>query len=188
MMEQWSMNNLASISSTTTYPRCGWWRCSTGEIFVMILTTPTVEVAAKTTEVIMNRHRTGAAVIAASFSLVWAASSRAEPPPPMWAGTFAVPVVACDTKEQAITIANAGKESAEALLATYRQMSTRVDDKGDPTCANSQLSYLVVNEREDVGMAHGANGDMMHIWVVHGGTDKRDFWFIFAQPDRQTNA
>jgi len=68
------------------------------------------------------------------------------------------------------------------------QMSTTVDGKGDPTCANSRISYLVVNEREDFGIAHAANGDLMHIWVVHGGTSKRDFWFIFAQPDPQTNA
>jgi hypothetical protein len=40
----------------------------------------------------------------------------------------------------------------------------------------------------DFGMAHAANGDLMHTWVVHGGTSKRDFWFIFAQPDPQINA
>jgi hypothetical protein len=136
----------------------------------------------------MNRYRTGSAVMAASLSLVWAASSRAEPPPPMWAGTFAVPIVACDTKEQAAAIANAGKESAEALLAAYQQMSTRVNDKGDPTCANSQIPYLVVSEREDFGIAHAASGDLTHIWIVHGGTDKREFWFIFAQNDPRTNA
>ena len=136
----------------------------------------------------MNPYRTGAAAIAVGLSLVWASSSRAGPPPPMWGGTFAVPVVACDTKDEAIAIANAGRESAEALLATYRQMSTTVDGKGDPTCANSRISYLVVNEREDFGIAHAASGDLMHIWVVHGGTSKRDFWFIFAQPDPQTNA
>jgi len=139
-------------------------------------------------EAIMNRYRRGAAMIAAGLSLVCASSSRAEPPPPMWVGTFAVPVVACDTEAHAIAIANAGKESGEALLATYRQMSTIVDDKGDPVCANSQIPYLIVNDREDVGMAHAANGDLMHIWIVHGGTSKRDFWFIFAQPDPQTTA
>jgi hypothetical protein len=136
----------------------------------------------------MNRYRTGAAMIAAGLSLVCASSSRAEPPPPMWVGTFAVPVVACDTEAHAIAIANAGKESGEALLATYRQMSTIVDDRGDPVCANSQIPYLIVNDREDVGMAHAVNGDLMHIWIVHGGTSKRDFWFIFAQPDPQTTA
>ena len=136
----------------------------------------------------MHLYRTGAALIAAGLSFVAVSSSRAAPPPPMWAGTFSVPVVACDTEAQAIAIANAGKESAEALLAAYRQMSTTVNDKGDPACANRQISYLVVNERVDFGIAHAANGDLMHIWVVHGGTSKRDFWFIFAQPDPQMNA
>jgi hypothetical protein len=136
----------------------------------------------------MSRYRTVAVMIAACLSLVCASSPRAEPPPPMWAGTFPVPVVACKTQSQAIAIANAGRESGEALLATYRQMSTIVDDKGDPVCKNSRISYLVVNEREDVGMAHAVNGDLMHIWIVHGVTFKRDFWFIFAQSDPQTNA
>jgi hypothetical protein len=136
----------------------------------------------------MSPNRAGAAFIAAASLVVWAGSSRAEPPPPMWAGAFKVPVVICDTKEQIVAIAKAGQESTEAMLSKYRELAATTNDQGDPTCANSRISYLVVNEREDLGMAHAANGDLMHIWVVHGGTPRGEFWFIYAQTDQQTNA
>ena len=103
-------------------------------------------------------------------------------------GAFDVPVVTCDTREQAIAIAKAGQESTEAMLAKYEQLTTTINDKGHPSCANSRISYLVVNEREDFGLAHAANGDLMHIWVVHGAASRGEFWFIYAQSDPQTIA
>jgi hypothetical protein len=106
----------------------------------------------------------------------------------MWAGGFKVPVVICDTKDQAVAIAKASQESTEAMLSKYQELAATTNGQGDPTCANSRVSYLVVNEREDFGLAHAANGDLMHIWVVHGGTARGEFWFIYAQSDQQTNA
>ena len=139
-------------------------------------------------EASMSAYKAGAAFIAAATLVAWAGSSRAEPPPPMWAGGFKVPVVICDTKEQAVAIAKASQESTEAMLAKYQELAATTNGQGDPTCANSRISYLVVNEREDFGLAHAANGDLMHIWVVHGGTARGEFWFIYAQSDQQTNA
>jgi hypothetical protein len=50
-----------------------------------------------------------------------------------------------------------------------------------------------VNEREDLGLAHSANGDLLHIWVVHvwvvhGAAARGEFWFIYAQSDPQAIA
>ena len=135
----------------------------------------------------MNTYKIGAAMIAAMALLVWAGSSRAEPPPPLWVGAFNVPVVMCDTKDEAVAIAKASQESTRAMLDKYEELVTTKNDKGDPTCASNKVSFLVVDEREDFGMAHAANGDLMHIWVVHGGTYNREFWFIYAQSDPQTN-
>ena len=59
------------------------------------------DVAAQIMEASMSAYKAGAAFIAAATLVVWAGSSRAEPPPPMWAGDFKVPVVICDTKDQA---------------------------------------------------------------------------------------
>ena len=112
-----------------------------------------------------------------------------EPPPPMWVGAFDVPVVTCDTREQAVAIAKAGQESSQAMLAKYQQLATTmINDKGDPSCANSRISSLVVNEREDLGLAHSGNGDLIHIWVVDGAASRGKFWFIYAQSDPQTIA
>jgi hypothetical protein len=103
----------------------------------------------------------------------------------MWVGAFAVPVVTCDTREQAVAVAKAGQESTEAMLAKYEQLTTTTNDKGDPSCANSRISSLVVNEREDLGLAHSASEDLMHIWVVDGAASRGEFWFIHAQSDPQ---
>jgi hypothetical protein len=136
----------------------------------------------------MSANRAGAALTAAASLVAWAGSSRAEPPPPMWVGALDVPVVICDTKEQAVAIAKAGQESTEAMLAKYQQLTATTNGKGDPSCANSRISSLIVNEREDLGMAHSANGDLLHIWVVHGAASRGEFWFIYAQSDPQTIA
>jgi hypothetical protein len=101
----------------------------------------------------MSPNRVGAALVAAASLIAWAGSSRAEPPPPMWAGAFDVPVVACDTREQAVAIAKAGQESGQAMLARYQQLATTINGKGDPSCANSRISALIVDEREDLGLA-----------------------------------
>ena len=53
---------------------------------------------------------------------------------------------------------------------------------------NSWISTLIVDEREDLGLAHSANGDLLHIWVVHGGASRGEFWFIYAESDPQTIA
>ena len=112
-----------------------------------------------------------------------------EPPPPMWVGAFDVPVVTCDTREQAVAIAKAGQDSTEAMLAKYQQLATTmINDKGDPSCANSRTSSLVVNEREDLGPAHSTSEDLMHIWVVDGAASRGEFWFIHAQSDPQAIA
>jgi hypothetical protein len=52
-------------------------------------------------------------------------------------------------------------------------------------CVNSPIPDLVVNEREYFGMGHAANGNLMHMWVVHGGTARGEFWFIYAENDKQ---
>ena len=85
----------------------------------------------------MSPNRIGAALIAAASLVAWAGSSRAEPPPPMWVGAFDVPVVACDTREQAVAIAKAGQVSTEAMLAKYQQLATTINGKGDPSCATA---------------------------------------------------
>ena len=133
----------------------------------------------------MSAYKAGAAFIAAATLVVWAGSSRAEPPPPMWAGGFKVPVVICDTKDQAVAIAKASQESTEAMLAKYEQLTTTTNDKGHPSCANSRISSLVINEREDLGLAHSASEDLMHLWVVDGAASRGEFWFIHAQSDPQ---
>ena len=61
------------------------------------------------------------------------------------------------------------------MLAKYQQLATTIDDKGHPSCANSRKSSLIVNEREDLGLAHSANGDLTRIWVVHGGASRGEF-------------
>jgi len=142
----------------------------------------------KLTEASMSASKVGAAFIAAASLVAWAGSSRAEPPPPMWVGAFDVPVVTCDTREQAVAIAKAGQESTEAMLAKYEQLTTTINDKGHPSCANRRISSLVINEREDLGLAHSGNGDLLHIWVVHGAASRGEFWFIYAQSDPQTIA
>jgi hypothetical protein len=115
-------------------------------------------------------------------------NSRAEPPPPSWIGRFSRPIIVCDTKEQAVAIAKAGWESADAMLAKYMELATTMNDRGESTCANSEVPYLVVGEREDFGVAHSGSDELMHIWVVHGGTLREDFWFIYADAPNETNA
>jgi hypothetical protein len=98
------------------------------------------------------------------------------------------PVVTCGAREQAVAITKAGQESSQAMLAKYQQLATTINDKGDPSCANSRISSLVVNEREDLGLAHSASEDLMHIWVVDGAASQGEFWFIHAQSDPQAIA
>ena len=88
-------------------------------------------------------------------------------------------------REQAVAITKAGQESSQAMLAKYQQLATTINDKGDPSCANSRISSLVVNEREDLDLAHSASEDLMHIWVVDGAASQGEFWFIHAQSDPQ---
>jgi hypothetical protein len=112
-----------------------------------------------------------------------------EPPPPMWVGAFDVSVVTRVAREQAVAIAKAGQDSSQAMLAKYQQLATTmINDKGDPSCANSRTSSLVVNEREDLGPAHSTSEDLMRIWVVDGAASRGEFWFIHAQSDPQAIA
>jgi hypothetical protein len=100
----------------------------------------------------------------------------------MWEGGIPVNVVACKTKDQADSIAKAAHDSTEAMLAKYKELAAA------KTCVNSPIPDLVVNEREDFGMGHSANGDMMHMWVVHGGTARGEFWLIYAENGEQEPA
>ncbi len=107
--------------------------------------------------------------------------AHAEPPPPMWSGALPVSAVVCDTKEQAVSIIEAGRDNAEGMLKKYNELLNTLDARKEPTCADTPPFFMVINEREDKGISHAANGTLMHTWVVHGGNPLGDFWFIYAQ-------
>jgi hypothetical protein len=117
-----------------------------------------------------------------ALALSFITPARADPPPPMWEGGITVNTVVCKTKDQADSIANAAHDSTAAMIAKYQELVATKD------CVNSPIPDLVVNEREDFGMGHAANGDMMHMWVVHGGTARGEFWLIYAETGEQQPA
>ena len=121
-------------------------------------------------------------LIMVATALIFPTPARADPPPPMSEGAFQVNIVVCKTKDQAVSIATAAHESTEAMLAKYQELAAA------KTCVNSPIPDLVVNEREDFGMGHAANGNLMHMWVVHGGTARGEFWFIYAENGPQEPA
>jgi hypothetical protein len=147
-----------------------------------------VDVVARNLSTAVNPCRVRAGMMAAALFFTSMANSRAEPPPPLWIGTFSNPIIVCDTREQAVAIAKAGQESSEAMLAKFRELVTTTNNKGESTCANSEVPYLVVGEHEDFGLAHSGSDDLMHIWVVHGSTLQEDFWFIYADTPNETNS
>jgi hypothetical protein len=147
-----------------------------------------VDVVARNLLNAVNPCRARAGMIAAALFFTSIGNSRAEPPPPLWIGKFSNPIIVCDTKEQAVAIAKAGQESSEAMLAKFQQLVTTTNDKGESSCANSEVPYLVLGEREDFGMAHSLSEDLMHIWIVHGSTLQEDFWFIYADDAKETNS
>ena len=143
---------------------------------------------AQNTPTAVNSCRVRAVMMAAVLLFTSIGNSQAEPPPPLWIGKFSKPIIVCDTKEQAVAIAKAGQESSEAMRAKFRELVTTTNDKGKSTCANSQVPYLVLGEREDFGLAHSGSDDLMHIWIVHGSTLQEDFWFIYADDPKETNS
>ena len=147
-----------------------------------------VDVVARNLLATVNPYRVRAGMVAAASFFIWIGNSRAEPPPPLWIGKFSNPIIVCDTKEQAVAIAKAGQESSEAMLAKFQQLVTTTNYKGESTCANSEVPYLIVGEHEDFGLAHSASDDLMHIWVVHGSTLQEEFWFIYADVPNETNS
>jgi hypothetical protein len=147
-----------------------------------------VDVVARNLSTAVNPCRARVGIIAAALFFTWMGSSRAEPPPPLWIGKFSNRIIVCDRKEQAVAIAKAGQESSEAMLAKFRELVTTTNDKGESTCANSEVPYLVVGEHEDFGLAHSGSDDLMHIWVVHGSTLQEEFWFIYADVPNETNS
>ena len=147
-----------------------------------------VDVVARNLSTAVNPCRARVGIIAAALFFTWMGSSRAEPPPPLWIGKFSNRIIVCDRKEQAVAIAKAGQESSEAMLAKFRELVTTTNDKGESTCANSEVPYLVVGEHEDFGLAHSGSDDLMHIWVVHGSTLQEEFWFIYADDPKETNS
>ena len=147
-----------------------------------------VDVVSQNLLTAVDSCRVRAGLIAAVLFFTWMGNSQAEPPPPLWIGKFSNRIIVCDTKEQAVAIAKAGQQSSEAMLAKFRQLVTTTNDKGESTCANSEVPYLIVGEHEDFGMAHSGSDDLMHIWVVHGSTLQEDFWFIYADDSKETNS
>ena len=147
-----------------------------------------VDVVAQNLLTAVNSCRVLAGMIAAALFFTWIGNSHAEPPPPQWIGKFSNRIIVCDTKEQAVAIARAGQESSEAMLAKFRELVTTTNGKGESTCANSEVPYLMVGERQDFGMAHSGSDDLMHIWIVHGSTLQEDFWFIYADVSKETNS
>lgn len=147
-----------------------------------------VDVVARNLSTAVNPYPARVGMIAAALFFTWMGSSRAEPPPPLWIGKFSNRIIVCDRKEQAVAIAKAGQESSEAMLAKFRELVTTTNDKGESTCANSEVPYLVVGEHEDFGLAHSGSDDLMHIWVVHGSTLQEEFWFIYADVPNETNS
>jgi hypothetical protein len=147
-----------------------------------------VDVVAKNLSTAVGSCRVRAVMMAAALLFNWIEPSRAEPPPPLWIGKFSNRIIVCDTRDQAVAIARAGQESSEAMLAKFQELVTTTNDKGESTCANSEVPYLIVREQEDFGMAHSGSDDLMHIWVVHGSTMQEDFWFIYADVSKETNS
>jgi hypothetical protein len=147
-----------------------------------------VDVVARNLSTAVNSCPARVGIIAAALFFTWMGSSRAEPPPPLWIGKFSNRIIVCDRKEQAVAIAKAGQESSEAMLAKFRELVTTTNDKGESTCANSEVPYLIVGEHEDFGLAHSGSDDLMHIWVVHGSTLQEEFWFIYADVPNETNS
>jgi hypothetical protein len=147
-----------------------------------------VDVVAKNLSTAVGSCRVRAVMMAAALFFTWIEPSRAEPPPPLWIGKFSNRIIVCDTRDQAVAIARAGQESSEAMLAKFQELVTTTNDKGESTCANSEVPYLIVREQEDFGMAHSGSDDLMHIWVVHGSTMQEDFWFIYADVSKETNS
>ena len=131
---------------------------------------------------------TGAAMIGLTAALLLGATKARANPPTDWVSALSHPVVVCNDKLQAVSIITEGRKSAEAMTAEYIRFLNMPAVHGDHACAFAEMSAFQAGGNEYMGQSHAANGQLANVWVVHGGTAKAEFWFIWAELVRETPA
>jgi hypothetical protein len=118
-------------------------------------------------------------LLPAAALLTLAVPAYADPPPSGWTGSFPEGMIVCHEKGQIEALVAAGKISTDELdkkIAEYLEPN----DKGQHQCAPAYLNGVTVGESEDFGVVT-LNGVPEHLWNVHMGTSKAEFWGLYEE-------
>jgi hypothetical protein len=124
-------------------------------------------------------HSIGAAALLSSVAV-------AEPV----AGTVvSIPIalIVCDTEQNVLDLASAGKKSNEDLRTKYEELNKLQDAKGEPTCALMPLAgafgILAVDPLGQLEDGDGVKGDA---YAVHlGNPQGADIWVLWGEKTPQ---
>ena len=90
--------------------------------------------------------------------------------------------IGCDTLQQVMDIADAGKTSIEAWGLKFKEFHDIKDSLGEPSCMVGPIEAEVTYAQEvDLGIIP-MSGHPEHIWAVEAVVGKTDFWFIEEFP------
>ena len=113
-----------------------------------------------------------------------ATTARAEPVP----GTVVnipIALIVCDSEQNVLDLATAGKKSNIDLTAKYEELNKLQDAKGEPTCALMPLAgafgILAVDPLGKLEDGDGVKGDA---YAVHlGNPQGADLWVLWGEKD-----
>jgi len=109
-------------------------------------------------------------------------SVMAQPNAVGWKGVPEGIHIGCDTLQQVMDIADAGKTSLEAWGLKFKEFHDIKDSLGEPTCMVGSIEAEVTYTQEvDLGIIP-MSGHPEHIWAVEAVVGKTDFWFIEEFP------
>jgi hypothetical protein len=94
-----------------------------------------------------------------------------------------IALIVCDTEQQVLDLASAGKKSNEDLRVKYEELNKLQDAKGEPTCALMPLAgafgILAVDPLGQLEDGDGVKGDA---WAVHlGNPQGADVWVLWGE-------
>ena len=97
--------------------------------------------------------------------------------------TVPIALIVCDSEQNVLDLASAGKKSNADLGAKYEELNKLQDAKGEPTCALMPLAGAFgILASESLGQLEDGDGVKGDAWAVHlGNPQGADIWTLWGE-------
>jgi len=115
---------------------------------------------------------------------LFAAPASAQPPPEGSISPISQPSILCDTSAQVQSIVDAFELSPHQGAARFVQLFYTINERGEPTCAVTQVPAAVTAESIDLGKLDVGGYDV-YGWIVRIRNEAGEGFYLYLESPMQ---